>query len=66
MEDSILAKVEKRNKVRLIEIESKENINKFWSKRLKDVKQMRESEMASRLQKEQRKMEWILQLEKSE
>ena len=62
----ILSKVQKRNKARLIEIESKENINKFWISRLKELKHMRENEMMGRLEKEEKKMEWILKLQKSE
>lgn len=52
--------------MRLIEIESKENINKFWRGRLGELKEARKEDMQSRLQEEERKLECILQLERTE
>lgn len=52
--------------MRLIEIESKENINKFWRARLGELKEARKEDIQSRLDKEEKQLEEILQLERSE
>lgn len=62
----MLAKTEKRNRVRLIEIESKENIDRFWKGKLGELKEARREDMQGRLQQEERKLECILQLERTE
>lgn len=55
-ERELKIKNSKRNKVRMIEIECKENINKFWIKKLTNFKDVREKEIARNLQNEERKM----------
>jgi hypothetical protein len=49
--------MEKRNKVRMIEIECKENIDKFWKKKLNNFTLKREQEIARGLSKEERRLE---------
>ena len=58
----LTVKTQKRNRVRMIEIECKENISKFWRKKLNCFKQNRERQIAKNMAIEEKKMEYLLNL----
>lgn len=61
-ERELKLKTEKRNRVRLIEIECKENVNKFWRNKMQEFQDNRDQEISRNLILEEKKMESLLQL----
>lgn len=58
-------KVKKRNKVRLLEIECKENIETFWNSRLNDFEVEKKMEMSRKLKMQEEQMRRLEEIERN-
>ncbi len=59
-------KTEKRNKVRMMEMESKENINHFWNKKMNLFRINKNSSIEKKMQIQRHTLVNLLKLEKKE
>lgn len=57
--------MKKRNRVRLIEIESKENIESYWNNRLQAFQEDKRMDMTMKLKQQEDKMRQLQEMEKS-